>query len=478
MPWQYLIGADTRVPDECHRPVIVQPSTLHMLRRVLGNDATPKSPEQAQILQLVLDRQLHVVATLPTGGGKSILYQVPALCESSGMTVCIFPFRALTQDQILQAHELGISVATWPEYHSESSDEEDPIYAQYIPINPDQTQLICVSAHYAGRAEFLTFLKALLKAGLLNRVVVDEVHTFLTSQYRSCIPNVRKIQQVGVQVVCLSGSLTPPAVPSLIDFFGFPPSLLRTIRADTPRPSISYHTVQVTEDELFAAVVQEIEDFPLEPEERGLIFCNSYRDCEELSRLTGIPVYYGRLDENQKDRNAEMWRSGQIQRLICTSGFGNGVNHPHVRHVIHLNHPKRMERYAQETGRSGRDGKKSRAVMFYTEVPSAHNVEPPDAAGELAMSRYLSRQQQCKRIEQSRWLDGENRVHSCSSLPSAELCDWCLVSTSKDFFFSSINLSKAFDAPSISSTPITRVPFNVPQVPVSFVTLVQTFSDS
>jgi hypothetical protein len=73
--------------------------------------------------------------------------------------------------------------------------------------------------------------------------------------------NISMIREVGVPVICLSGSLTPTAVPALIDFFGFPSSLLCVVRADTPRPFISYHAIQVTENELFTAVVKEIEGF-------------------------------------------------------------------------------------------------------------------------------------------------------------------------------------------------------------------------
>jgi DEAD/DEAH box helicase len=179
MPWQYLIGADTRIPEECHRPIVVQPSTSRMFTRLFGKNAGPKSSQQAQLMQLVVERQRHVMGIIPTGGGKSALYQAPALCEASGITVCIFPFRALTQDQIIQAHELGIAVATWPERHSESPDPDDPLYMQFIPINPNETRLVCVSAHHAGSDEFIPWLRALYNADLLTRVVVDEVHQLL-----------------------------------------------------------------------------------------------------------------------------------------------------------------------------------------------------------------------------------------------------------------------------------------------------------
>jgi superfamily II DNA helicase RecQ len=89
-----------------------------------------------------------------------------------------------------------------------------------------------------------------------------------------------------------------------------------------------------------------------------------------------------------------------------------------------------MDRYVQETGQIGRDGKRSMAVMYFTGIQPAFDIVPPDAAGQLAMVQYLSRTEQCRRIELSRWLDGEKRVHSCSSIPLAELCDWCSVSPS------------------------------------------------
>jgi superfamily II DNA helicase RecQ len=439
MPWQYLIGADTRVPEDCLAPVIVQQSTLYSLRRLLHKGATPKSPEQAQILQLVLDRQFHIVGILPTGGGKSAVYQVPAFCDTSGITVSIFPFRALTQDQITQASELGIEVATWPGYRSVNDDASDPLCMPHLSINPDRTRLVCVSAHWAGHEDFIPWLQALLKAGRLNRVVVDEAHELLMGNYRTCITNLHKIQQLEVPIVCLSATLTPAAVPSLIGFFGFDPSLVRIVRANTPRPEIAYHAVQVTEEELLSVIVQEIEKFPLEKHERGLVFCNSYRDCEALNSLTGIPVYNGQLDGHDKDQRADIWRSGGVQRLICTSSFGNGINNPHVRHVVHCRDPKTMCRYVQETGRTGRDGEKARAVLFYTDIPNASNIEAPDAAGQLAMSQYLSQRNQCRRVVISSWSDGREKVQSCSSIPAAEPCDWC--STTVRFFRPSFHRS-------------------------------------
>ena len=423
MPWQYLIGADTKVPEDCHLPVVVQLSTLRSLRRFLGNDATPKSPEQARLLQLVLDRQCNVIGVLPTGGGKSVVYQAPAICEASGITVSIFPFRALTQDRIIQAEKLRIPVATWPVNRSRSVNDDD------LSFYRDKTRLVCVSAHHAGEVDFLYWLRGLFRAGILNRVVVDEAHELLMSEYRACISNLREIRQLAVPIICLSATLTPAAIPSLMEFFGFTSSTVRIVRADTPRPSVAYHAVRVAEEDLFPAIVQEIKQFPLEGDERGLVFCNTYKDCELLSAMTGIPVYYGGLDEHEKDQNADKWRRGEVLRLICTSGFGNGVNYPHCRHVVHCRSPEKMCRYVQETGRAGRDGRKARAVLFYIEreVPCDPNVKAPDAAGQLAMSQYVSQRNQCRRLAISSWSDGKERVQSCSSIPAAELCDWCMV---------------------------------------------------
>lgn len=414
--------SDTHIPESCLLPVTVQPSTLKSLRRLFGSNASPKSPEHVQILQLILDRRYHVIGILPTGGGKGALYQVPSSDEQTGMTICIFPVQALVQDQMLQARRLGISVATWPEHYYAKSNKNAP-YMQHVSINHDQTRLVCISAHHVGHDEFLPWLKALRGNGILTRVVFNEAHQFLTGNFGSCIPNLHQIQQLDVPILCLSGSLTPAAIPPLIKLFGFPPSQLRIVRADTPRPSISYHAIRVAEEDLFTAVVREIKAFFLEPEERGLIFCNS-NDCEYLSLLTGVPVFHGHSDE--WGECADMWHTGETQRLICTNGFGNATDNPRVRHAIHCKAPMEMDRYVQETGQIGRDGKKSRAVMFYTGIPSANNVTPPDTAGRLAMVQYLSQTNQCKRVEMSRWLDGEKRIHSCSSIPFAELCDWCL----------------------------------------------------
>jgi hypothetical protein len=425
MPWPYLIGADASLPDECYSPVVVTPSTLSALRKLLGPKATPKSPEQAKLLQLVLDRRYDVLGILPTGGGKSLLFQVPAYVES-GITVCIFPFRALTCDQIYEAQNMGLSVATWPEI-SRGCEES---YHQHIKIDPDETRLVCVSAHWAGTDEFFPWLYSLIRVGILKRIILDEIHQWLLSEYRPCMERISDIKATGVPIVCLTATLTPPAVPSLMKYFGFTSSNFRVVRADTPRPCISYQKRMVKDEDLHETVRQQMYECSLGKDERGLIFCNTYNDCNRLSEMTNIPTYHGEMAPHERDANLSRWRAGETQWLICTSAFGNGINHPHVRYVLHTHSPKTMDRYDQETGRLGRDDEYSQAIMFYThrDLIKPTNVEPPDAAGRLAMYELLSRPDQCMRLPVSKWADGVQRGHTCSTLPKGVPCGWCLVS--------------------------------------------------
>jgi superfamily II DNA helicase RecQ len=165
----------------------------------------------------------------------------------------------------------------------------------------------------------------------------------------------------------------------------------------------------------------------LPPQERGLIFCNSYADCDMLSELLHIPKYYGKQTAAEKSQTFEEWQGGDVQWAVATAAFGKGVNHPHVRWVVHFKPATDVTRYYQETGRAGRDGEPAIAETIYTssDIPSITNVKHPDLCGRIPMHRLVAHEDQCRRIEPTQFFD--LRPVTCFAIPDAQFCDFCQV---------------------------------------------------
>jgi hypothetical protein len=415
-------------------PVIVQPATLSAIRRLFKKpDAHFKSVSQGRILELIRQGDKHVLGVLPTGGGKSAAFFGPAFLESNGITVVIVPFNALLQDLIAEGKKMGVKVATWPDKISNPNLKSG---VDYIPLDVNHHRVVLVSAHDAGGVNFPTWLRNLGAEDLLRRIVIDEVHEVLVSQdYRHGMKNLKVVVEMGVQIIGLTATLSPSSELDLLQFFSIPPTLSITIREPTHRPEISYHFTKTRDFPSMLDLTKEVvSKTKLEDHERGLIFAHSYEDCDLLSKTLQIPKYYGKMSPVEKSNSFQKWTVGKYKWMVATSALGHGINYKFVRYVLHFRAPTEILQYAQETGRGGRDGRKAIARTIYTTPATLIDSLAPDTCGRVAMQRLISLDTQCRRIEQSLFLDGE--AITCSSLPGSQLCDVCQVYWKTIFHYS------------------------------------------
>jgi len=323
-------------------------------------------PKQEEIISAALEDR-DVLAILPTGGGKSVCFQVPALMKD-GIALVITPLIALMKDQVQNLESRGIKAL-----------------AIHAGMNRFQVDTALNNAAY-GDFKFLYLSPERLSTPLfqsyidilkVNYIVVDEAHCISQWGYdfRPDYLQIGKLRErVKAPVIALTATATPPVAEDIMDKLGFGEHLL--IRASFQRPNLHY-VVRRCEDKLgqLLSVCQGVKG-------SGIVYLRSRKKCEEyaaLLRAEGINAsfYHAGLSPEMRNERQAAWKSNAIRVMICTNAFGMGIDKPDVRFVVHCDIPESPEAYFQEAGRAGRDGKKSYAVLLWSpdDVRRLHQLE-------------------------------------------------------------------------------------------------------
>lgn len=304
-----------------------------------------KSKEQERGLELVVSGIPQLIVSLPTGGGKSLLFMAPAALNKSKTTIVIVPLVSLREDLIERVNELGISVSTYSKYDT-----------KFVSI------IIC-TVEQAVQKGFLEYLSLLESKDTLQSIVIDEVHTVITeANYRPAFKALIRLRQFKCQFICLSATL-PFEVLELLQR-----QLLMTESAVLKR---NYHN--------FNIVFQNIE-FPnmewlkndieerLKKLENGskktIVYVRTIRDTLKWSALLNGKQYHASQTTIEKNQNLKDWKEGKFSILVATTALGMGLDVPNVRIVAHVGAPTSLISWIQQAGRSGRDGELSDAIIY------------------------------------------------------------------------------------------------------------------
>ena len=293
---------------------------------------------------------------MPTGGGKSITFQVPALAME-GICIVITPLIALMKDQVMHLHERGIQAA-----------------ALYSGIEHSRILQILDNAVYGG-LKFLYVSPERLSSPLFIArltqmkvcfIAVDEAHCisqwgydFRPSYLR--IAEIRKLLPEA-PVLALTATATPFVVTDIMDSLRF--DVHRVFRMSFRRDNLVY-VVRRTDDKH-----SELYHILNSVSGSAIIYVRSRQGAREICRMlkakdVSATYYHAGLDFAVKDRHQYEWQTGQVRVIVATNAFGMGIDKPDVRLVIHMDCPDSLEAYFQEAGRAGRDGRKSYAVLLY-----------------------------------------------------------------------------------------------------------------
>ncbi len=324
------------------------------LKKYWGYDSF--RPKQEEIISSVLSGH-DTLAILPTGGGKSVCFQVPALMKE-GICIVVSPLIALMKDQVMNLRSRGIKALAV--YSGMSRNDIDitldnAIYGDYkfLYVSPERLKTELFKARVAKMN--------------VNLLVVDEAHCIsqwgydFRPDYLDII-EIRKILPSGTSCLALTATATPEVAADIMDRLGFPEENL--IRSGFERPNLSY-IFREAEDKM-GQMLKICTSTP----GSGIVYVSRRKSAEDLAkflRSEGISAegYHAGMTPEARSLIQKRWKSGETRVIISTNAFGMGIDKGDVRFVCHYDMPDSIEAYFQEAGRAGRDGRKAYAVLLW-----------------------------------------------------------------------------------------------------------------
>lgn len=327
-----------------------------ILKQFWGYDSF--RPLQEDIINAVLDGK-DALALLPTGGGKSICFQVPALTKD-GICLVISPLIALMKDQVENLKKRGVPalcIYSGMTFMETKRTLQNAIHGNY--------KFLYVSPERLETKLFLEYLPAMN----INLIAVDEAHCVSQWGYDFRPPYLRianlREHLTGVPVLALTASATKNVQDDICEKLTFSSGHKR-FQQSFERPNLSYSAFNAASKQ--NKLLEILNNVP----GTAIVYCKSRKhtkDIADLLKLKSINAdfYHAGLSNEERSRKQENWIQDKTRVIVCTNAFGMGIDKPGVRVVVHYDVPDCLENYYQEAGRAGRDGKRAYAVLLYSE---------------------------------------------------------------------------------------------------------------
>jgi len=393
-------------------------SPASILKETFGYDTF--RPLQSEVIENVLASR-DTLAVMPTGGGKSLCYQIPALLFD-GLTVVISPLIALMKDQVEQLRAYGVPSLFLNSTLSPQEYQENMEY-----VRNGEVKLLYVAPETLLTPRIL----ALLDSVQVDCITIDEAHC-ISEWGHDFRPEYRQIVAVRKRfpkAVCLA--LTATATSRVRD----------DIRATLKFTTTNEFVASFNRENLYIEVAQKRDPYlqtldmlDRYKDQSGIIYCFSRKQVDELaaylaSKKYSVRPYHAGLDDSDRRKNQEAFIRDDTQIIVATIAFGMGINKPNVRFVIHFDLPKSVESYYQEIGRAGRDGLPAHCLLLYSYsdvaklnyfIDQKEGNEKRVAMQHLdAIVRYAEDERMCRRKPLLNYFGESYEADNCSN------CDNC-----------------------------------------------------
>ncbi|HAZ11154.1 MAG: recombinase RecQ [Bdellovibrionales bacterium GWA2_49_15] len=315
---------------------------------------------QLAILESIIHRR-DALAVMPTGGGKSLCYQLPSLFLE-GLVVVVSPLIALMKDQVRGLQNLNMRAGAF--YSGQTLDEKREIFEEMKKGGPFVLYLSPERVQNPGFQEWVKKQNVVLFA-------IDEAHCVSQwgPDFREDYHKLQILRELcpNVPILALTATATPPVLKDMV-------AQLLLKKPDRHvhgfyRPNLFYQVEICPSDEMkYKILCQALRDVP---EGRVLIYCGTRKLCQELTRslkkeFKGVGYYHAGLDMEKRQEIQAKLEGGKLRILAATNAFGMGIDYPNVRLVVHYQMPANIESFYQEMGRAGRDGQPSRCLLLYS----------------------------------------------------------------------------------------------------------------
>uniref|UniRef100_UPI00404AB22E RecQ family ATP-dependent DNA helicase n=1 Tax=Gelidibacter sp. TaxID=2018083 RepID=UPI00404AB22E len=311
-------------------------------------------PLQEDIISAVLNNE-DVFALLPTGGGKSVCFQIPALIKE-GICIVVSPLIALMKDQVQHLNDKGIKAIALPSdipFHELDTLLDNCIYGNYkfLYLSPERLQQAIVQER--------------IQQMNVNLIAVDEAHCISQwgNDFRPAYKQITILRQLhpSVNIIALTATAKPNVVKDIIDELDF--IAPKVFQASFARPNIAYLVVNA--EDKFYKIEQILKKYP----GTSIIYVRTRKATIEIhqflkSKGLTSAFYHGGINSKEKQTFLQQWTSGEAQIMVATTAFGMGIDKADVKTIIHIDLPESLESYYQEAGRAGRNGENAYAVIL------------------------------------------------------------------------------------------------------------------